>query len=272
MVADDQIVTLEMLQAVAALAPVEPVKGTSMPMGANGHNGHGSPYPFLFVDRWLNARGIEFKVKQLPNATAYLIRSPFNENHGANGEVAIVQRCDGMLTFEDKHASGQGLRWSDVRDAIGKPDPEHYDRPPAAHQPARHTSPRVTHDAPRPLPTIEPGTKVRALDRDNFGEVVTDNGATCIVHFVSPEGTTADVELPKNKLVDTTGRMLATPADPGPPVVRLVDLVEKHPKLRPPIIDGILRRGETANVVAAPKQGKSWLAGGLMLTAVTGGV
>ncbi len=33
-----------------------------------------------------------------------------------------------------------------------------------------------------------------------------------------------------------------------------------HPKLREPLIDGLLRRGEVMNLIAAPKVGKSWLA------------
>ena len=37
------------------------------------------------------------------------------------------------------------------------------------------------------------------------------------------------------------------------------------------MIDGLLRRGETANFIAAPKIGKSWLSYGLGLTIATGG-
>jgi hypothetical protein len=48
-------------------------------------------------------------------------------------------------------------------------------------------------------------------------------------------------------------------------------LVAANPTLRPPIIDGLLRRGETANVIAAPKVGKSWLAYDLALATATGG-
>jgi hypothetical protein len=36
-------------------------------------------------------------------------------------------------------------------------------------------------------------------------------------------------------------------------------LAEKFPELHPPIIDGLLREGETANIIAPPKFGKSWL-------------
>jgi 5S rRNA maturation endonuclease (ribonuclease M5) len=38
------------------------------------------------------------------------------------------------------------------------------------------------------LPPLAPGTRVRAGDRGNIGEVVEDHGQTVSVHFVSPEG------------------------------------------------------------------------------------
>jgi hypothetical protein len=51
------------------------------------------------------------------------------------------------------------------------------------------------------------------------------------------------------------------------PIGRLID---DHPLLRPVVIDGILRRGETANIIAAAKVGKSFLAGGLAWCVATG--
>lgn len=52
--------------------------------------------------------------------------------------------------------------------------------------------------------------------------------------------------------------------------VSLADLVRDYPRLEEPIIDGLLRRGETANIIAAPKVGKSWLAYGLALHVAMG--
>lgn len=48
------------------------------------------------------------------------------------------------------------------------------------------------------------------------------------------------------------------------------ELVKAHPKLRPPILDGLLREGETMNVIAGPKVGKSWLTVDLALSIATG--
>jgi hypothetical protein len=41
--------------------------------------------------------------------------------------------------------------------------------------------------------------------------------------------------------------------------VSLTDLVARYPDLRRPVIHGLLRQGETMNVIAASKTGKSWL-------------
>lgn len=48
-------------------------------------------------------------------------------------------------------------------------------------------------------------------------------------------------------------------------------LVAGNASLAPMIIDRLLRGGETANIIAAPKMGKSWLAYDLALSVATGG-
>jgi hypothetical protein len=53
-------------------------------------------------------------------------------------------------------------------------------------------------------------------------------------------------------------------------VVSATKLIEQHPQLRPAVIDGLLRQGETANVVSLSKVGKSWLGYGLLLSVVSG--
>lgn len=52
--------------------------------------------------------------------------------------------------------------------------------------------------------------------------------------------------------------------------VGIGSLIDQNPTLRPVVIDGILRRGETANIIAAAKVGKSFLAGGLAWSIATG--
>ncbi|HUP78920.1 MAG TPA: AAA family ATPase [Pirellula sp.] len=48
------------------------------------------------------------------------------------------------------------------------------------------------------------------------------------------------------------------------------ELIESNPDMRPVVVEGILRRGETANIIAAAKVGKSFLAGGLAWAIATG--
>ena len=48
------------------------------------------------------------------------------------------------------------------------------------------------------------------------------------------------------------------------------ELIRAFPNLRPSIIEGLIRRGETMNVIAPPKTGKSWLSMGLGLSIVSG--
>lgn len=52
--------------------------------------------------------------------------------------------------------------------------------------------------------------------------------------------------------------------------VSLADLVARYPDLRRPVIHGLLRQGETMNVISAPKIGKSWLVTDLALAVATG--
>jgi hypothetical protein len=55
------------------------------------------------------------------------------------------------------------------------------------------------------------------------------------------------------------------------PTLSLEELIDRQPERRPYVIDGLLRRGETMNLIAAPKTGKSWFVYGLATTLSTGG-
>ncbi|MEP0848356.1 MAG: bifunctional DNA primase/polymerase [Phycisphaerae bacterium] len=62
--------------------------------------------------------------------------------------------------------------------------------------------------------------------------------------------------------------------DRGPPAqlvpLTIRELMATHRTLRPPVIHGLLRRGETMNVIAPPKTGKSWLVLALAMAVATG--
>jgi hypothetical protein len=51
----------------------------------------------------------------------------------------------------------------------------------------------------------------------------------------------------------------------------LGELLDRHTELRPPVIHGLLRRGETMNVIPTSKTGKSWLVVDLVLAVASGG-
>lgn len=48
------------------------------------------------------------------------------------------------------------------------------------------------------------------------------------------------------------------------------ELIQNFPKLRPAVIEGLIRKGETVNIVAAPKMGKSWLSMSMALDVTQG--
>lgn len=53
-------------------------------------------------------------------------------------------------------------------------------------------------------------------------------------------------------------------------ILSAAELRRRFPTQREPIIDGLLRRGETMNIIASPKVGKSWMVAGLAY-AIAGG-
>ncbi len=55
-----------------------------------------------------------------------------------------------------------------------------------------------------------------------------------------------------------------------PSPIGIATLSAEHPRLAPCIIDGVLRRGETMNVIAPPKIGKSWLGYQFLLSIAVG--
>jgi hypothetical protein len=54
------------------------------------------------------------------------------------------------------------------------------------------------------------------------------------------------------------------------PIITLGELLDTYPVMRPPVIDGLLRVGETMNIISATKVGKSWLVYDLALAIATG--
>ena len=55
-----------------------------------------------------------------------------------------------------------------------------------------------------------------------------------------------------------------------PPIRSLAELIREFKGLNRPIIHGLLREGETMNIIASPKAGKSWLASNLAISVAAG--
>ncbi len=77
-------------------------------------------------------------------------------------------------------------------------------------------------------------------------------------------------EPPEDRLRRPPGAPDPAP-DPEPlPIISAGQLLDTYRELRPPVIEGLLRAGETMNVIAPSKVGKSWLTLDLALAVATG--
>jgi len=188
-------VTAEQLREVAAA-----VRSGDQP----GGNGQGQPAttttgrPRLDVGGWLTARGRGFQLhKTSDGRDRYQIdHCVFNASHTGTS-ACFMQDAAGKPSYKCHHSSCAGMGWQQAKQVVGLPSPDHYDPPLGAA--ARATAPD----------RLAAGTKVKAGDRDNFGEVVADHGRTVAVRFVSPEGQSAVVDLPRTKLTLSNGAPVA---------------------------------------------------------------
>ena len=78
----------------------------------------------------------------------------------------------------------------------------------------------------------------------------------------------ADAKLESSSKQKNENQVKSTPDNPKP--ISMRQLLDNYGALRPPLIQGLLRVGETANLIAAPKMGKSWLSLDLVLSVATG--
>lgn len=102
----------------------------------------------------------------------------------------------------------------------------------------------------------------RAIDPDYDGPATEDLGGVDLSGFMVGAATGASV---------SSVSAPAAPIEAHLPDWRTVrQLTAEHPRLRPPVIHGLLREGETMNVIASPKTGKSWLVLDLAIAVATG--
>jgi len=67
-----------------------------------------------------------------------------------------------------------------------------------------------------------------------------------------------------------SGPSLADDSDHGPPIQRLKGLIDNFDGLNTPVVHGLLREGETMNIIASPKMGKSWFVSTLAISIASG--
>jgi hypothetical protein len=125
------VVTRKQLEELAGqYLPSAPHPGAC---GKPSANGTGRYRHWLKVDQWLSDRGRAFKIKPQPTTdgrTVYLLTEcPFDPAHGRTNEVAVMQDVHGKPSALCMHTGCQGRGWAQFRDAIGAPDPHHYDPP-----------------------------------------------------------------------------------------------------------------------------------------------
>ena len=97
----------------------------------------------------------------------------------------------------------------------------------------------------------------------NYSRAVAEKQSSNGSAFINRMGMEHD---PRQKIWTPDSEQQPEPIVP----VSIGVLIERHPRMRSPVIDGIIRQGETCNIIAAPKVGKSWLAYGLALSVATG--
>lgn len=201
-----------------------------------------------FIRRHLSVK----RVDASNSSTKYVLNHcPFNPEHKAP-DAAVFVRNDGVIGFKCFHNSCSDRHWRDVR-LIYEPDAY------AKTTPQRGSNGRQGTAWP-------PGTRVRAGDKDNIGTVISDGGDSVVVRFISPEGNQGTITLPKSQLsnLDHPEELIVTrPIWAG-------DLINTYPTLRDPVIDGLVRRSEIANIISESKVGKSWLMAGTALCVVGG--
>lgn len=115
---------------------------------------------------------------------------------------------------------------------------------------------RFKHDDPS-VPFFLDGYEAHGALGQLQGDAIADSwvAAEYVVDLLNPRVSAAD----------------GPDADDDPPFLSLGELIDTYPKLRPPVIDGLLRVGETMNAISTTKVGKSWLLLDLILSVATGG-
>jgi len=224
-------VTAEQLEVLAASAP--PTRAPQTKADATGERFPTSP---AGVRAWLEARAVPVRAERAAGDKTLLLleRCPIDPGIVSDGgsDIAVLVGGDGKLAYCNKHNRGRDFTWHDLRRAI---DPDYAARP--------------ANDAGVDLSGLVGAGAGGESDDGGHGDPLP-RGADLTPFVASPS---------------------PPPDDPlEPAFVCAADLHAQYPALRPPVIHRLLREGETMNVIAAPKTGKSWLTLDLALSVAAG--
>lgn len=97
-----------------------------------------------------------------------------------------------------------------------------------------------------PVSSVFNGLQLDGERSDDWWEII-GNDRDRVEAFVNGSPFDEDVDVGSDSLAPLT----------------LAELAAKYPNRATPVVDGLVRRGETMNIIAAPKVGKTWFAHGL---------
>lgn len=184
------IVPRQLLENLAGEAA--PPQSRSVPAAASGTNGDYTSR--LLVERWLNARGVAFRVKPESDGqdrkVFVLKECPFDPSH-ADPDACIMQAADGKMSAHCFHNSCQGRGWQAFKEKIGPPNADHYD-PPLKKKRTSNAKKQPTPARPAPEPLPQPGesipgaTPATAADEPTIVENKAPDDATRIAGLAPP--------------------------------------------------------------------------------------
>jgi hypothetical protein len=137
----------KMLEALAAEAPQGKAPSGKAPAppskkaapqngGKNGQGGEGAAGAKKFtrrlkVEEWLRDRGITVnsRGKDGEGWDTWCITCPFDSSHTKKDACVMQDPVSGKMNFNCFHNACVDNHWQEVKEKIGKPNPEHYDPP-----------------------------------------------------------------------------------------------------------------------------------------------
>ncbi len=219
---EGEVVSVERLESVAKLAQ----QTSSTLENPASQQSTRTGYARLMVDDWLTESGVEFhQSKQSADGrTMWPVVNACQDGHGGRDECVVMQHNNGRMSFKCQHDSCREIGWQQIKTKIGAPQPHHFDPPLNLSSSASKAKSTTTSESSNKSKTLEAGTMVYAGDKGNIGTIVSDNGDSCTVHFVSPEGVQATKELSKSLLSTKDG----TPLDEDAAEPVHIELIPSH--------------------------------------------